>query len=177
VEIGPLCKSVATPKSTPPPLIEMEHGCIVKRHIGFQPPKFPTRSTEPHAKFGFLSRDQVVEAIESHLATAADFKIGFWIISTGQDRPAAGFCGFRFHEGKTEIELLYGLLPEYWGRGFATESSRAVLEYLWRNTAFPRVWAQTDTPHTKSIAVLERLGMRRTSSTATTISFVMERPG
>jgi [ribosomal protein S5]-alanine N-acetyltransferase len=124
-----------------------------------------------------VSREQVVEAVGSHLASSAAFRIGFWMVSPGENGAAAGFCGFRLQEGGSEIELLYGLLPEYWGQGFATESSQAALDYVWRNTRFPRVWAHTDPPNIKSVAVLERLGMRVSSSTPARISFLIERGG
>ena len=124
-----------------------------------------------------ISRDQVRDVVESHLASSAAFGIGFWTVSTREDSATAGFCGFRSQEGEAEIELLYGLLPEYWGRGFATESAQAALDYLWGNTVFPSVWAHTDAPNAKSIAVLRRLGMRLYSSTPSRISFVIERGG
>lgn len=123
-----------------------------------------------------VSREQVVEVVESHLASSDAFRIGLWMVSVGD--AAAGFCGFRFQEGGgSEIELLYGLLPEYWGQGFATELSQAALDYVWRNTGFPRVWAHTDPPNIKSVAVLQRLGMRVNSSTPARISFLIERGG
>ena len=42
-------------------------------------------------------------------------------------RPSlAGFCGFRFIEDTRDVELLYGLYPQYWGQGLATETARTV---------------------------------------------------
>jgi hypothetical protein len=46
-----------------------------------------------------------------------------------------GFCGFRFIGDGPEIELMYGLLPRYWGQGLA------------------------DPPNTKSIPAMRRLEM------------------
>ena len=54
-----------------------------------------------------------------------------------------------------EIEIVYGLLPAFWGRGLATEAPRAALAYL-RETGHTRVYARTDAPNEKSIAVLRR---------------------
>jgi RimJ/RimL family protein N-acetyltransferase len=127
-----------------------------------------------------VSRAQVAEAIEAHFASAEAFQLGYWMVSAGEGHPAAGFCGFRFQDSanssKSEVELLYGFLPQYWGCGFATESSRAALDYLWQTTAYPRVWAHTDAPNSKSVGVMQRLGMRLHSATPLRISYVMERP-
>jgi [ribosomal protein S5]-alanine N-acetyltransferase len=71
---------------------------------------------------------------------------------------------------------MYGLLPQFWGKGIATEASGAALDYIWNSTAFPQVWARTDPPNTASVTVMVRLGMTHQSSTPTMISYVIDRP-
>ena len=61
--------------------------------------------------------------------------------------------------------MLYGLLPEFWGKGLATEAAREVLRYGFDTGLFVRVYARTDTPNLASIRVLERLGMYRERET------------
>ncbi|WPB80533.1 GNAT family N-acetyltransferase [Archangium violaceum] len=40
-----------------------------------------------------------------------------------------GFTGLgRIDEGE-EVEVLYGLFPDYWGRGLATEATEAMLRF------------------------------------------------
>ncbi len=58
--------------------------------------------------------------------------------------------------------MLYGLAPEWWGRGLATEAGRAVLTYAFAQLRCPRVTAAADVPNLPSVSVLERLGMRFT---------------
>ena len=123
-----------------------------------------------------ISRERALEVVRSHLVSVVASGIGYWVVHTAEDNAVIGFCGFRFTEGGNEIELMYGLLPQYWGRGLATEASRAALDYLWRNTTFLRVWARTDPPNTKSVEVMRRLHMRHMLSTTTMISYVLERP-
>jgi hypothetical protein len=55
---------------------------------------------------------------------------------------------------------MYGLERACWGKGLATEASRAVLAWLWASTSYQRVFARTDPPNRKSIEVMQRLGMR-----------------
>jgi ribosomal-protein-alanine N-acetyltransferase len=87
-----------------------------------------------------------------------------------------GFCGFRFIDDGPEIELMYGLQAEHWGKGLATESSLAALEYLWRSTGFQRVYARTDPPNQGSVRVMQRLGMIHESTSALTIAYILRRP-
>lgn len=56
-------------------------------------------------------------------------------------------------------ELGYILASEYWGRGYATEAARAVIDSIWRIDGVYRIWATCDTCNLASIHVLEKLGM------------------
>ena len=70
-----------------------------------------------------------------------------------------GFCGFRRFEDGEQIELLFGLLPDYWGEGFVTEAAREVLRHGFEEAGITRVIAATDTPNQRSVRLLMRLGM------------------
>lgn len=47
---------------------------------------------------------------------------------------------------------------EHWGKGFATEATRALLQWAFSNIDLNRVQAETDTRNTASAGVLEKLG-------------------
>ena len=71
-----------------------------------------------------------------------------------------GFCGFVGLEGMEEPELGYELTRKAWGKGLATEASRACLRYAFENTGMERVIAGADAPNAASLRVIEKLGMR-----------------
>ena len=56
--------------------------------------------------------------------------------------------------------VIYLLAPAEWGRGHASEVGRALLAHAFETLGLERVIAQADTPNTKSIDVMERLGMQ-----------------
>lgn len=58
-------------------------------------------------------------------------------------------------------ELGYTLARAHHGRGYATEAVRAVLGYAFETVGLHRVIAQVDCANAPSVALLERLGMRR----------------
>ena len=67
----------------------------------------------------------------------------------------------RFHPA-TDIalpELGYGLGPEWWGRGYATEAGQTVLPWALRQV--PAVVARTSPENLPSQRVLQRLGFAR----------------
>ena len=83
----------------------------------------------------------------------------FGVRLSGESDEIIGFCGNRPFEGTGEVELLYGIHPDYWSRGIGTEAARAVLSHGIRECGFHRVIAATDTPNQRSVKVLQRLGM------------------
>jgi [ribosomal protein S5]-alanine N-acetyltransferase len=70
----------------------------------------------------------------------------------------AGTAGLRPLEG-IGLEIFYSLAPGSWGKGYATEAARAVLDYALGPLALPEVLAEVDADNIASIAVIERLGM------------------
>ena len=128
-----------------------------------------------------ITPDTAAQVVESHFAAVDRHRIGYWALHI--PRPAspansaiAGFCGFRLIDEGPEIELMYGLRGEHWGKGLATEACFAVLAYLWQATGFQRVYARTDPPNTKSVQVMLRLGMTHESTTASMITYLLSRP-
>lgn len=58
------------------------------------------------------------------------------------------------------IELYYGLAPEYWGKGLATEASRAMLKYAFEVIGLETVTAVVDPENIASVRVVEKIGMK-----------------
>ena len=79
--------------------------------------------------------------------------------SDPHDGAFVGFCGHRVFEDGQEMELLFGMQPRFWGRGFGQEAARAVLKHGFDDCGIERVLAATDTPNQRSVQVLQRLGM------------------
>lgn len=107
-----------------------------------------------------IPREQAAEVVASMVDSAAQSGFGMWCLHEREgDGRLIGFCGFRFLPDSTEIELLYGLDRFAWGRGLATEASRAALRYAFGTLRVPRVYAGADAPNAKSFEVMRRLGM------------------
>src|SRR5690606_30531493 len=59
------------------------------------------------------------------------------------------------------VEVGWRLLPEHWGRGYATEAGRIALDFAFSQLGLPEVVSFTATQNGKSRAVMERIGMAR----------------
>lgn len=111
-----------------------------------------------------ISRETAQETIEGSIENFQQHGFGFWILSLKNDPRPVGFGGLRQFKnqesGADEIEILYGLAPEYWGRGLATEAAQAFLRYGFEELGLEIIYAGADPPNEASFHVIERLGMK-----------------
>ena len=106
-----------------------------------------------------VSREWVEEEINASIARFKAGSAGLFCVFAKDDGILMGFCGFRPFFEPPELQLLYGLLPAYWSRGFATEAARAMIEFGFGELGFDRLVASVDVPNITSVRVLEKLGM------------------
>lgn len=110
--------------------------------------------------------ETVVKVIESSIACFADYGFGFWTLRLKGLAEIIGFCGFRHfkfddeNSGQTEVEILYGLSTEHWGKGLATEASFALLQFGFEECGLECIYAGADPPNQASFRVMERLSMK-----------------
>lgn len=57
--------------------------------------------------------------------------------------------------------LGYAIGREYWGKGFATEAARAVVDYGFRTFDLAKVCARADPHNVGSVRVMEKIGMHQ----------------
>lgn len=72
-----------------------------------------------------------------------------------------GDIGLKFLEDGRQMEIGYTIHPFYHGKGYGSESVRAVIDYLFRNLGKHRITASIDPENYKSIRLCESLGMRK----------------
>lgn len=105
-----------------------------------------------------ISREQAAEVVLATVTHFRERRYGLWGVIDDATGAYAGFAGCRpWPTGAPE--LMYGLLPAWWGRGLATEACHAVLAHVFETLGHPVVFAATDPPNVASVGVLERLGM------------------
>jgi [ribosomal protein S5]-alanine N-acetyltransferase len=105
-----------------------------------------------------LSAAEVSEAIEDSTRDFGRAGYGLWLIHEKDPAGLVGTTGLRPLED-IGLEIFYSLAPGSWGKGYATEAARAVLDHALGPLGLPGVLAEVDEGNTASIAVLERLGM------------------
>jgi [ribosomal protein S5]-alanine N-acetyltransferase len=107
-----------------------------------------------------ISREEAAEVLRGGIDSFARTRFGFWGVRITGAEELIGFCGLRFIADSRDVEILYGIHPRLWGRGYATEAAHAVLRWAFREAGVARIFAGADPPNDASFRVMEKLGMR-----------------
>jgi [ribosomal protein S5]-alanine N-acetyltransferase len=105
-----------------------------------------------------LSAAEVTETIEDSTRDFAAAGYGIWLIREEHGTALVGTTGLRPLED-SGLEIFYSLAPGSWGKGYATEAARAVVEHALGPLGLPEVLAEVDEGNAASVAVVRRLGM------------------
>lgn len=93
---------------------------------------------------------------ESIISSKNGYYLGVFLKETGDLVGDLEFCHldwFAFYGG----ELCYGFAENHWGKGYATESSQALVDYLFREVKVHKISADTDPDNFASQKVLYKL--------------------
>jgi RimJ/RimL family protein N-acetyltransferase len=108
---------------------------------------------------------RTVEAAREYLETRilkmyCDHGLGLWLVETKDEKTPAGICGLLKRDTLIDVDLGYAFLPEFRARGFAYEAGLASLVYGRTQLGVHRIVALTAPKNLRSIALLEKLGLR-----------------
>lgn len=71
-----------------------------------------------------------------------------------------GFCGVVRAPDRDFDEIVYAYQRESWGKGYATETARAMLDYVLQRSTLDVLYATIDSANVNSIKIVEKLGFR-----------------
>ena len=131
-------------------LLDLDSDAEVRRHLDMPAP--PTRENAQQTLNRFLAWYDRPEPY------------GYWVLEEKNEaKPGGVFAGwfhFRPHRPvPQELELGYRLKQAYWGRGYATEMSRRLLQWGFEELKLERIVATTLQQNMASRRVMEKIGM------------------
>ncbi len=83
---------------------------------------------------------------------------GYFSVETKDTGEWVGRVGPFYPEGWPAPEIGWTISPDHWGKGYATEASRAMIDYVFNTLGWSRVIHVILTGNERSIAVAEKLG-------------------
>jgi RimJ/RimL family protein N-acetyltransferase len=84
---------------------------------------------------------------------------GYWFAILRSSGAFIGFFLVKILAETSETEIGYRLMPEFWGRGLATEGARAIIDYCFTHIGTDKVVAVTHPENIASRGVLEKSGL------------------
>lgn len=84
---------------------------------------------------------------------------GFYAVALKESAIVIGMCGLIKRDGLDDIDIGFAFLPAYEGKGYAYESSLAILNLANHTLGIQRIAAITTKDNIHSIRLLEKLGL------------------
>lgn len=130
-------------------MFELDADPEVHRYLG----KKPVTSKKQAAAVIHFIRQQYI-----------DNKIGRWAIIDKKTNDFIGWTGLKFvtdltNNHKNYYDLGYRLIKKYWGRGIATETAIASLQYAFEKLNTNEVYAMADCHNDGSNKILKKIGL------------------
>ena len=105
------------------------------------------------------NREQLKVLLEKIVRYWRERGFGLWCVTEKHCGEMIGYCGFQYFEKTENVEIVFGYLKEYWGKGAATEALKACLNFGMEKLSFDKIFAVTNPENIGSIRVLEKSGM------------------
>jgi len=77
-----------------------------------------------------------------------------------KDKKVIGFSGLKYEPEWKATDIGYRFLPEYWGKGIATEANLPFMYYGFKVLKLPKIVGVAFTENPASSKVLEKLGLK-----------------
>jgi RimJ/RimL family protein N-acetyltransferase len=85
-------------------------------------------------------------------------KMGRWAVHLKATDEFIGWCGLKYVKEADEVDLGYRFFEQYWGKGYATEAAKAVLDYGVYTLKLKNIIARAAKANVASIHVIKKLG-------------------
>jgi ribosomal-protein-alanine N-acetyltransferase len=107
-----------------------------------------------------MSREAVAKALRRIIRYPSFYpELGIWRASRRDTGAYIGWFCFKYAGKSVDVEVGYRLLPEAWGRGFATEGARALVDYGFDDLGIDRIIGVTHPGNRASQRVLLKAGL------------------
>jgi ribosomal-protein-alanine N-acetyltransferase len=105
-----------------------------------------------------------VAAAYNFLENYPDYKMnGFGrlaVVVKESEEVVVGWCGLKRDMKTNEVDIGYRLFKAHWGKGYATEASKACMDFGINKLKLPRIIGTASKDNLASIRVFDKLGMK-----------------
>ena len=114
-----------------------------------------------------LTGDKLIESLEGAKNIIKNiwkkeykkYGYGRWATIYKPDNKIIGFTGLKYLPEFNETDIGFRFLPEYWNKGIATEASKEIIKYGFKNLKLDRIIGIAMPENIGSCKVLEKVGL------------------
>jgi ribosomal-protein-alanine N-acetyltransferase len=108
---------------------------------------------------GGLNRIQVEEKLRQEIDRQNKYGVQYWKVTVNATGGVVGCCGLRPYELENQVyEIGFHIMSRYWGKGYATEAAKAVINYAFNEMKIPKLFAGHNPKNSTSQKMLMKLG-------------------
>lgn len=108
---------------------------------------------------GVVSIEEIERRIKEHvMGDYEKYGFGRFAVVLKETNQFIGFAGLKFLEDMNEVDLGYRFIQKYWGKGYASEASKACIDYGFNQLNLNEIIALVLPENIGSINVLDKLG-------------------
>ena len=107
---------------------------------------------------GGIRQENSLQMLLGEMLNSSDHSF-YWVIREKNTDTFIGLVSLEPHHDGINLEISYQLLPNWWGKGYATEVVQTIINYSFNKLNLPKVLAETQTANKTSCMLLERIGM------------------
>ena len=109
---------------------------------------------------GIRTIEQAQEYILTRfIKTYAESDLGFYGLVLKNSNQIIGVAGLIDRDGIDHVDIGYGILPEFRGKGYAFEATKAVYDYGYKDLKLDKIVAIVNPDNPSSIKLLSKLGL------------------
>ena len=124
-----------------------------------------------------IDKQAAARLLAAHAGSWVLHGFGGWCVEERATRAVIGIAGLKRLEQGEDVEVGWIIEPSAWGRGYATEAAREVIQYAFEQIGALRAVAHIAPENAGSIAVARKLGMQleQEAAVGTALVFVRNR--
>lgn len=107
-----------------------------------------------------LDLERVQKLVDRQINHWEDNNYGWWAVEPNGAGELIGWSGLQYLPETDEIEIGYLLSKPYWGKGLATESATAGLDYGFNSLSIEKIIGIVHPENVASQKVLEKIGLK-----------------
>lgn len=98
--------------------------------------------------------------LNGNIRSYREYGFGFYVVVIKETQELIGICGIVKREGLDDIDIGFGFLPQFIGKGYGYEAASATLDYAINDLKIKRIVAIVNPENAGSIALIKKIGLQ-----------------